>query len=106
MVDNFIPHRPSLVDEVISIVLENQVNLLNHGTKIITDQAERYGAAAINLEAGLKAVSLAAFPDAQARIDFLEGGDFWNEQYILSLNLYSTDAKLGNQNFDLVTELR
>ncbi len=86
-------------------------NLLNHGTNIMTDQVERYGAAAINLEAGLKAVSLAAFPDAcrflRAGADFLEGGDYWNEQYDLSLNLFSTaiDAELCNQNFDLVADL-
>jgi predicted ATPase len=87
------------------------VNLLNHGTKMMTNQAERNKAAAINLDAGLKAVSLAAFPDAcryfQAGIDFLHGGNYWVEEYHLSLSLYSAaaDAELCNQNFDRVHEL-
>lgn len=86
-------------------------NQLNHGTTIMTDQAQRYGAAAFNLEAGVKAISLAAFPDAsrflQAGIDFLVGGDFWKDEYSLALNLFSVaaDAQLCNQVFSKVDEL-
>lgn len=86
-------------------------NLLNNGTKLMTDKMERYGAAALNLEAGLKAISLAAFPDAcrflQAGIGFLAGGDHWKEEYTLSLSLFSVgaDAELCMQNFTRVHEL-
>ncbi len=86
-------------------------NLLNHGIGKVTDQVERYKAAALNLEAGSKAVSRAAFPDAcryfRAGIEFLEGGDYWKDEYKLSLSLfnYAADAEVCNQDFDRVTEL-
>jgi len=62
-------------------------NLLNCGitssvrttttTRMMDDQAERYRAASLNLEAGTKAASLAAFPDScrylAAGIEFMKG---------------------------------
>lgn len=88
------------------------VNLLNHGVAMIQDQQERYKAAAVNLEAGLKAASLASFQDAshffRSGIEFLEGGDYWIDQYDLSLSLFnaSADAELCNQqNSSMVDEL-
>jgi predicted ATPase len=86
-------------------------NLLNHGTNLLEGQAERYKAAAINLEAGSHAMSLSAFQDAarflNSGIEFLNGGDYWNDEYELALNLFSAaaDAELCNQNFDSVTAL-
>jgi predicted ATPase len=88
------------------------VNLLNYGTKLMNDRAERYKAAAINLEAGMKAISRAAFQDAarylRSGIEFLEGGgDYWNDEYVLSLSLFNAaaDAELCNQNFDRASSL-
>lgn len=91
-------------------------NLLNHGTKLLTDPSERYKAAAMNLEAGSNAMSLSAFQDAarflKAGIDFLQGTtgsrtDCWREKYELSLSVFSAaaDAQLCCQNFDCVAFL-
>lgn len=86
-------------------------NLLNHGTDLLQGQAERYKAAAINLEAGSNAVSLSAFQDAarflNAGIDFLRCGEHWKDEYELSLNLISAaaEAHLCNQRYDLIQPL-
>jgi predicted ATPase len=98
---------PSFLDAIIFTV----VNLLNRGIRILVNQEERYQAARLNLDAGLKAVSSAAFPDAcryfEAGIAFLKDSDCWKENYQLSLNLYdgASDAELCCQNFDNVAAL-
>jgi predicted ATPase len=86
-------------------------NLLNLGLSKLNDQSERYKAAKYNLEAGVQSASLAAFADAckylRAGIKFMEGGNYWAEEYELALSLFSAaaDAELGNQSFDRVSEL-
>jgi predicted ATPase len=54
-------------------------SLVNYGTNVITDQAERHQAAALNLEDGIKAAALSVFPDSSrhftAGIEFWKGGD-------------------------------
>jgi hypothetical protein len=56
-------------------------------------------------------VSLSAFQDAarflRAGIDFLTGGDYWNDEYELSLNMFSAaaEAELCNQDVDRVSDL-
>ncbi len=86
-------------------------SLLNYGSNLMIDQAERYRAAALDLEAGIKAAALSAFPDSSrylaAGIEYLQGGDYWTEQYHLTLNLYITaaDTEVCTQNFERVKEL-
>lgn len=86
-------------------------NLLNHGITKIENQEERYKVAALNLEAGAKASGLADFPDSarysRAGIALLEGGDYWNDRYTLTLRLYNIliDAEVSCQNFDTLNEL-
>lgn len=87
------------------------VNLLNKGVHQVTDRHERYQAASLNLEAGRKAASLAAFPDAatylKAALAFLNGFDHWAEDYDLTLSTYNAfiDAELCNQSFPVVKEM-
>lgn len=86
-------------------------NLLNQGTNLLKDQAHRYRAASLNWEAGVKAASLANFADSSkyltAGIHFLKGGDYWNEQYDLTLRLFnaSADTEVCTQNFVKVMQL-
>lgn len=83
--------------------------LLNCATEQMTDQAERYSAAALNLEAGIEAASKAHFPESSkflaAGIELLKGsGDSWKERYDLSLSLYNAavDTEVFLQNFGQV----
>ncbi len=86
-------------------------NLLNHGTNLLADQSERYRAAALNWEAGIRAASLANFSESsrylKAGIDFLKGGDHWTEKYDLTLSLFNAaaDTEVCTQSFDRVIEL-
>lgn len=97
----------SLLETIIFMV----VNLINRRVDLMMERKERIKAAEINLEAGRKAVSAAAFPDAcrcfEAGIEFLKGGDYWNESYELSLELFdgAADACLCCQRFARVSEL-
>ena len=83
------------------------VSLMNVGARLITDQRERYKLAGLNLRAGRKALSIPSFPDAarylQQGIAFL-GSNCWQEQYKLSLDLYSNTAEVEsiNGNYDAV----
>jgi hypothetical protein len=77
----------------------------------MTDQAERYRAAALNWEAGIKAASLANFSESSrfltTGMEFLKGGDHWTEQYDLTLGLFNAaaDTEVCTQAFDRVLEL-
>jgi predicted ATPase len=88
------------------------VNLLNKGIGQVRDQEMRFQMAALNLEAGVDAASLAAFSDAaryleQGMILLKTSDDCWKERYQLTLDLYSAlaDVEVCNQNFSHVKEL-
>jgi predicted ATPase len=81
------------------------------GVQTITNRAQRYKLATFHLEAGLKAYSRVAFPDAslylESGIEFLRGGEHWSDEYQLTLDLLNAavDAALCNQDFTRVAAL-
>lgn len=81
------------------------VNQLNIGLELITNQAEKYELAKLNLMAGCKAKSSTAY---EAAIRYLKVGlellesDSWQKEYELTLNLYTeiAEAEYLNINFE------
>jgi predicted ATPase/signal transduction histidine kinase len=81
------------------------VNQLNIGINLITNQAEKYELAKLNLIAGCKAKSSTAY---EAAIRYLKVGlellavDSWEYEYELTLNLYTeiVEAEYLNINFE------
>ncbi len=81
------------------------VNQLNIGVELITNQAEKYELAKLNLMAGCKAKSSTAY---EAAIRYLKVGlellepDSWESEYELTLNLYTeiVEAEYLNINFE------
>ncbi len=72
------------------------VNQLNWGIDIISSETERRQLAQLNLQAGIKAKESSAFTPAY---EFIRNGiellptDHWEQQYQLSINLYSEAAE-------------
>lgn len=87
------------------------VNLMSGAAKKISDRSQRCKLAALYLEGGLKAYSRVAFADAsrflEAGIELLQGGDYWSNEYTLTLDLFNAavDASLCNQDFDRLQKL-
>ncbi len=81
------------------------VNHLNFGKSLINDKREQEKLAQLNLAAGQKATSAAAY---QAAIEYLETGinllekDAWVNQYNLSLSLHRhlAEAQLSHANYE------
>jgi len=98
---------PAALEKNIFVV----VSLLNKGLSTIADERERCKVAALNLQAGEKAVSLAAFPNASnflaKGIELLGPSGRWEDHYKLSLSLYSTasEVEVINGNFQRVVDL-
>jgi predicted ATPase len=85
------------------------VSLLNKALSTITDERERYKVAELNLQAGEKAIEVAAFPNASRFLKKgiqLLGEGRWKDQYDLSLALYSTASEVEciNGNFQRVNK--
>ena len=81
------------------------VNHLNFGKSLLNQKREQEKLAELNLAAGQKAISAAAY---QAAIEYLETGinlvgkDAWVNQYNLSLNLHRhlAEAQLSHSNYE------
>ncbi|HLO88097.1 MAG TPA: AAA family ATPase [Nostocaceae cyanobacterium] len=86
------------------------VNQLNIGSNLITNQAEKYKLANLNLLAGRKAKSATAY---EAAIRYLTVGlgllveNSWKYQYDLTLNLYveAIESEYLNSNFEQCNQL-
>jgi len=92
---------PSALDKNIIMI----VCILNKGADRMEDERERNKIARLNLKAGKKAISLAAYPDASRFLRQgiqLLGYNRWIDQYELALSLYSTAAEVEvtNGNYD------
>ncbi|MCK7480102.1 MAG: hypothetical protein M0C28_24625 [Candidatus Moduliflexus flocculans] len=92
-------------DRIFSIV-----NQLNAGAALANTSAERWQVAELNLLAGKKAKTAAAWESAfdylKTGIGLLEEGD-WAERYPLALALYEDTAEAAylNKNFDFMEQL-
>jgi len=77
------------------------VNQLNFGTQLISNQADRYELAKLNLIAGKKALASAAYEPALTYLNVgigLLNADSWNDCYELALKLYLAAAKAAYLN--------
>eukprot|EP00957_Ditylum_brightwellii_P205625 15344668-Ditylum_brightwellii.AAC.1 len=94
-------------DEMLDHVLFLVVDQLNRGQKFITKEKDRMELATLNLKAGEKAMSLAAFISSasylRAGIDLL-CNDHWEMCYDLSLQLHNlyVEAEYCNGHFEEV----